>query len=334
MHRRHLVPITLLLAAACGSEDLPSAPDSPMGSPNLETVFAPDSWTGRANMPTGRSGTTGAAVNGVVYVMGGILSGADAAPTAKVEAYLPGTSSLIVWWLKAPMPGARGYTNGAAAINGKIYVSGGYRADPDGNRIETRSLFRYDPATDTWSLRADMPRVTSGGSTVAIDGKLYVYVAYGPDHSTGAALYRYDPSTNQWATRAVPPAVRTGAAATVLGGKMWILGGRHGKGSPENAVMVYDPVANTWSTSKPPMLVPRVGAAARTIDGRIYVAGGHVGVVEITPATEVYDPALNEWSPRSAMLTARSFAASAAVGGRLYVIGGNGGARKNEMYVP
>lgn len=339
MHRRRLVPIALLLAAACGGEDLPSAPEpSPLepGSdgPALETSFVPDTWVGRANMPTGRSGTTGASVNGAIYVLGGILSSPDATPTAAVEAYLPSTKSLIVWWPKTPMPGARAYTNGSAVISGKIYVSGGYRMDADSNRLETRSLFRYDPVTDQWSTRANMPRATSGGATAAIDGKLYVYVAYGPDHTGGAALYRYDPSTDQWSTRAAPPAVRTGAAATVLGGKMWVLGGRFGKGSPDNGVMVHDPVANSWSTSKPPMFVARVGAAARTIDGKIYVAGGNVGSVEITPALEVYDPTLNEWVPRVDMPTARSFAASAAVGGRLYVIGGNGGARKNEMYVP
>jgi N-acetylneuraminic acid mutarotase len=335
MPRPHVLPIALLLAAACGGEDPPTAPEAGAGSPSLETAgFAPDTWIGRASMPTGRSGTTGAVVNGVVYVMGGMLSSADAPPTAKLEAYWPNSSSLVVWWPKAPMPGARGYTNGAAVINGKIYVSGGYRADPDGNRIETNSLFRYDPVADTWSTRAGMPRPASGGATVAIDGKLYVYVAYGPDHSGGAALYRYDPSTDKWAARAAPPAVRTGAAVTVLGGKMWIMGGRYGKGSPENDVLVYDPVGNTWSTSKRPMFVARVGAAARTIDGKIYVAGGHVGSVDVTPATEEYDPALDEWIPRSDMLTARSFAASAVVGGRLYVIGGSGGGRKNEMYTP
>jgi N-acetylneuraminic acid mutarotase len=327
--------IAFLMTAACQGDELPSGPGTSI-APVEEgpAALQSDTWYGRAKMSTGRAGVTAATVQGVVYVIGGHLTTSDGPATDKVDSYHPNTSTLLAWRNRAPMPEPRGYTNGAAVIGGKIYVSGGYETDEDGNRLRTNSLFRYDPSTNVWSTRASLPRATSGGATVAIDGKLYVYVAYGPDNSSGAALYRYDPSTNKWAERAQPPAIQSGAAAVTLGGKMYVIGGREGKASTVATVSVYNPTTNAW-TGNAPLLTRRAGAVARTIDGKIYVAGGATGTSATDIPTEVYDPATSTWSEKAGIPTPRSFAASAGVGGKLYVIGGNdGNGRANEMYVP
>ena len=93
-------------------------------------------------MPTPRAGLVSATVNDLIYVIGG--RSPQALSLATVERYNP-TSRLFAWFTEAPMPQPRSWPSGAATINGKIYVSGGLAT----NSARTRSLFVYDPATNT-----------------------------------------------------------------------------------------------------------------------------------------------------------------------------------------
>ena len=336
--RRIRLPLALaaMALAACRSEDLPSGPTPPSAAPSGAEPASLESgaWYTRTTMPTGRAGPTAATVNGTIYVMGGELSTADDPPTDKVEAFVPGSNTLVPWRVKTPMPGARGYTNGAVVIGGKIYVSGGFTINAEDAYVRTRTLYRYDPATDTWATRKPLPRATAAGASVAIDGKVYVYAVYGADN-TNAALYRYDPAANTWAELAKPPAVQVGAAATVLGGKMWVIGGRPGKSDAVATVSAFDPATGQWA-SKPPMEMAREGHAARTIDGRVYVAGGRNNANGDVLHVEMFDPAVGEWFViKSAIPTPRAYVASAVAGGGLFLIGGSAGnGRTNEMFVP
>jgi N-acetylneuraminic acid mutarotase len=284
-------------------------------------------------MPTARSAAAAATVQGVVYVMGGQPLDGDLPPLDKVEAYHPSTSTLLAWRPRAPMPKPRAFTNGAVAIDGQIYVTGGYGMDDQGLLVPTSNLFRYTPATNQWSTRTPMPRATAAGASVAINGQLYVYVVHGPEASPSAELYRYDPVTEQWTERAEPPVVQPGATAAAAAGKMYVIGHGKGKSTPLGTVTAYNPSTNTWTT-RASLLTARTGATARAIDGLIYVTGGAGGPNTILASTEVYDPATNSWSGRADLPTPRVWAASATAGGRLYVIGGYGGLRVNEMYVP
>ena len=76
---------------------------------------------------------------------------------------------LVPWTPRAPLPAARQLPNGAAVINGKIYVAGGLT--PLG---PTRSLYVYNVASNSWTTKASMPIRSHGGAAAAIDGKLWV----------------------------------------------------------------------------------------------------------------------------------------------------------------
>jgi N-acetylneuraminic acid mutarotase len=56
-------------------------------------------------------------------------------------------------------------------IGGKIYVSGG-RVSGDKRCLQT--LFVYDPATNRWTRKQDMPNVAWGGVTGVLNDQLYV----------------------------------------------------------------------------------------------------------------------------------------------------------------
>ena len=58
----------------------------------------------------------------------------------------------------------------AGAINGKIYICGGYMLGT-GN---TDSLMEYDPALNTWTTKDNMPQTRVQHAAAVYDNKLYV----------------------------------------------------------------------------------------------------------------------------------------------------------------
>src|SRR5262249_56441645 len=108
---------------------------------------------------------------------------------------------------------------GTGTINGVLYVAGGR----DTGEVKTRTLFAYNPATNSWASKALMPKPSGCGATGVIGGKLYVYGRCFYD--TEATFQRYDPATNGWKTLAVPSRDHTFPAAGVVDGKLYLAGG-------------------------------------------------------------------------------------------------------------
>ena len=146
---------------------------------------ATDTWTPRADMPTGRSLLSTCVVDGIIYVIGGW-----APALATVEAYDPGTDT---WTSKAPMPTAR-YLLATSVVGGKIYAIGGYHHSIQGPIYSTMEV--YDPAMDTWTKGDDIPVTTAGLSTSVVDGKILVIggtlKTHNPTFIDTSAVYEYD----------------------------------------------------------------------------------------------------------------------------------------------
>jgi N-acetylneuraminic acid mutarotase len=335
----------LVMGTACSEEVSsptaadPSHPIGPEPVPDLSTL--PNSWISRAPMPTARKGLVAASVNGIVYAIGGWKNGQNTRLTT-VEAYNPATTTLVAWTTKAPLPAGRYLPNGAAVINGKIYVPGGLSG-----LGPTRSLFVYNPATNSWTSKALMPIASYGGASAAIDGKLYV-LATGPgtegDFSDPTRLFRYDPATNTWMERAQAPHHHHRGVARAINGKLYVAGGmtRNFEATsdagpepqPWAELDVYDPALNTW-VSGVAMPEARYGGSAGVVNGKLYVAGGWKTGPSQVSTLEVYDPATNTWAARADMPTARGSAGAAVVNGVLYVLGGGGDSealKTNEAY--
>src|SRR5437016_7202893 len=80
---------------------------------------ATDTWTTKASLPAARYGLGVAAINGILYAVGGASPAGT--PLATVEAYDPATDT---WTTTRPVPTPRFYL-GVAAINGLLYAVGG-----------------------------------------------------------------------------------------------------------------------------------------------------------------------------------------------------------------
>jgi hypothetical protein len=119
-------------------------------------VYTPgDLWLSRSRMPTALESFAAAVVGGKFYAIGGRSNGILYGQNLACD---PGTNR---WASRARMPKVRAASNGAGVINGIIYVPGGH----SGDGIPTRSLYAYNPATNTWSSKNGIPAaIGCGGS--------------------------------------------------------------------------------------------------------------------------------------------------------------------------
>jgi N-acetylneuraminic acid mutarotase len=232
---------------------------------------ATDTWTTKSEMPTARQGLSTSVVNGKIYAIGGgaasSASYASIETFSTVEEYDPATDT---WTAKSEMPTAR-LCHHASVVNGRIYIIGGADAStPKVGHVWTVEV--YDPVTDTWTQKGDMPRSRASGFSSVVDGKIYIIGGYGGPQR----VEEYDPSTDTWVTKSEMPSARRSLATSALDGKIYAIGGYvpDAAGHPGVAtVEVYDPATDTWTTA-PDMPSARFAPRTSVIDGKIYVIGG------------------------------------------------------------
>ena len=122
-----------------------------------------DTWTGKHAMPTPRGMLGVGVVNGVLYAIGG------SAPATVTEAYDPVANT---WTTKAPMPTVRSGL-GVGVVNGLIYAVGGVYS-PGSSTGFMDAVQAYDPATNTWTIRAPLPNAGTELAVGVRNNTLYV----------------------------------------------------------------------------------------------------------------------------------------------------------------
>lgn len=243
----------------------------PQGLSNKVFAFnlSTQTWSERAPYPGPAVDHAGAAaVNGTIYLIGGLTSWPSAAVNT-LYAYNPATNT---WTQKANLPRDRG-AMGVAVLGGKIYAAGGL---VDGGTA-VGDLTVYDPQTDTWTELTPMPTPRDHLSAEAINGKFHAMGGRPVSINSPRATHEaYDPATDTWETRASLPSARAGHGSAVLNGKIVIFGGEGNSQSPSGTFEntdEYDPVSNTWR-SLAPMVTPRHGMDGAVYNNVIYVPGG------------------------------------------------------------
>ena len=196
---------------------------------------ATDTWTAKANMPTARSFVSSSVVDGKIYVIGGARTNRGT-PLTTVEQYDPATDT---WTSRADMPTAR-FNASASTVNGKIYVIGGAPGESELYR-GLSTVEEYDPATDTWTPKADMPTARTYLSTSVVNGRVYA-IGGQEDGIPFSTVEAYDPATDTWTPKADMPTARFLPATSVVNGKIYAMGGSVGIGPvPTATVEAYDP---------------------------------------------------------------------------------------------
>ena len=281
-----------------------------------QNVKADFIWTKKADMPTPRWLYTSAVVNGKIYIIGGSTSEPDAKALSTVEEYDPVTNT---WMRKADMPTIRTDMIGSSAVvDGKIYVIGGYNG---GNSWGSPTVEEYDPVTDTWTRKADMPTPRWSLATCSVDGKIYA-IGGAPNSIRGLnVVEQYDTTTDTWMRKADMPTGVWALCTCVVSGKIYALGGRPGYTAIPN-VQEYDPATDTW-TRKSNMPVGTSQMAAAVVADKIIVIGGWRSSGNSPyKAVQIYDPETDTWTREPDTPFLRACYSASVVNNRIYLIGG------------
>jgi N-acetylneuraminic acid mutarotase len=280
---------------------------SPTPTPTATPCASVGSWTEQAPYPIAISGHAVVSQGGNVYSFGGIVNNAAITTAYK---YNPATNT---WTPIAPLPAPRGWFSGASDGT-YIYLLGGV----DQNFNTTATLWRYDPATNTYNTTLPPYTIpTYFHASAYLNGKIYriAGAAIGSDFHVEV----YDIATNTWSMAANYPFANHNLMATALGGYVYAGGGN---ASPSNAWR-YDPNLNTW-TAIPDLPAGRSSAASGAYNGRWILAGGDVNFAT-SNSVIAWDPATNTWTNLPNMIQARDNLEGATAGQSFYAVAGDFG---------
>ncbi|MCM2304461.1 MAG: hypothetical protein NDJ72_07140, partial [Elusimicrobia bacterium] len=285
----------------------------------------PESFQGHALVYSGnRLFHTG----GISY-NGGILDGVRvfSAPASD-------TGAVGAWNLGAPLPEAV-YYHAAAAVNGHLYVLGGFHyTDADG-MVVSNVVYRTKPSAGgfvgAWQTATPLPEPVFFPSAAAWNGRIYLTGGW-----NGSALVNRvysaevleDGSLGPWvAQKPLPEAVYTHAAVT--NGTLYVLGGTvNGGNDIQNTVYFAkinaDGTLADWASTAPlPSPVSNHGAVVA--NGRVLVLGGWTGAAPtaaVRSSSVDGSGGLGAWSEETPLPRPLYLLATAASPTHVFVSGG------------
>ncbi|MHC4173265.1 MAG: Kelch repeat-containing protein [Planctomycetota bacterium] len=244
---------------------------------------ATDTWARKADMPTARVALSTSVVSGKIYAIGGNPS-VYWSGLSIVEVYDPATDT---WTPKADMPTGRSLLS-TCVVDGKIYAIGGTVGSTASTVQGLTIVEEYDPATDTWIRKADMPTGVWGPSASVVDGRIYV-MGGASRIDAKRTVQEYDPTTDTWMRKADMMTPRRNFGTSVLCGKIYAIGGWLGSThTPYSTVEMYDPKLDLW-TQIEDLPVRKAGLSTNVLGGRIYAIGGTSRPHPIPATSTVYE---------------------------------------------
>jgi len=231
--------------------------------------------------------------------------------------------------------GASRFLPVAFSINGKGYIGTGF----DGS-TRLQDFWEYDPATDTWSQKADFP---GGGRNAAVGFSIgnKGYVGTGSDASATEHtkdFWEYDPATNAWTRKAdFPSDPRTVATGFSIGNKGYIGLGRSADFAQYyNDFWEYDPATDTWTRKADFAGTSRYATSSFTIGTKGYIGTGtdkSDGQFTYRNDFWEYDQSTNTWTKKADFPgSPRELATAFSIGAIGYIGTGYDGTLKNDFW--
>lgn len=246
----------------------PLAPDFTSDLGNASTTPLPRQevarWSQRAPMPTARSRSGAAVIDGRWYVVGGETASGD---TAALEVY---DATFDTWQSLPPRPVAARHA-GVAAMGSSLYAVGGCAGAKPLPDVD-----RFDVSAQSWRNDASprvapLPVARCGVALAAHDGRLFAFGGWDGERVQDS-VFMFDAAANRWIELAPMPEPRAFAAVVGLRDRLYLLGGYDG--ARDRAEMwEYAPAADSW-TPLPPLTEPRAGLAVAAEGNSIYAFGG------------------------------------------------------------
>ncbi|MFC2103964.1 kelch repeat-containing protein [Bacteroidota bacterium] len=209
-------------------------------------------------------------------------------------------------------------------LDNKIYVIGG---QVQTGFLSTSSVEMYNPATDTWEMKASLQTSRWGLMVAVVNGKIYAIggeTGSFYDFDATDVVEIYDPVADEWTYATSMPTARGYGGCGVHNDTIYVFGGYGDNES--NAVEKYSPVTDNWITEEP-MPDTRYTFMTTVVNNKFYLIGGWgVNLVE------EYNPVTKEWTTKAPMPTYRGGSGIDVIGNNIYVVGGRGG-DSNELEV-
>ena len=286
---------------------------------------APLAWQDVADAPLALFESQGAAIGGVLYVLGGFYN-RDAKATAEVYAYDVAANT---WTKRSDMPVPM--THAGTAVDGeKVYLAGGFTGDHPGPSSDV--VLIYNTREDTWERGPSLPEKRGGGALVKLGRTLHFFGGtvrvgghYLEDKGDHWTLDLDNPVV--WEGAALLPNPRNHIAGVALGGKIYAIGGQHLGDEEEGnqkSVDAFDPATGTWQAVAPlPLPLSHTSASTLAWGGHIIVVGGVTQESEEVEAVVEYDPAADAWRELTPLPAPRQSPVAGYVDGQLVVTTGS-----------
>lgn len=183
-----------------------------------------DTWTALPNLPQARGSMAMSMVGRTLYAFGG----SDASRVDRNDHWALNLDNTAAGWVrKASMPAARNHF-AAVTINGLVYSVGG-QTKQDSQAVYHTEVFRYNPATDSWSTVAPTlspARSHANNSTIAHQGRILILGGVtNANTTTMDNVEAYDPATNKWSVLTVLPRRSMAGVAGSFGDRIIYSGG-------------------------------------------------------------------------------------------------------------
>ena len=172
-------------------------------------------WRELRSMPAPRSQGAAAAVDEVIYVVGGIATG----NTLHLTTYVFDTRTGL-WAQRADIPTPRDHL-GAAVLGGRVCAAGGRVLSMARNLA---ALECFDPGPGTWERLPGAPTARGGVGVAAIGDRLFLIGGEEPA-GTFPHLEIYDAATREWSRGPDLGTPRHGIGVVALGTVVYVLTG-------------------------------------------------------------------------------------------------------------
>jgi N-acetylneuraminic acid mutarotase len=231
---------------------------SDQGTPinyDLTEVYDPslNSWSTLNPMSAKRPRAASSVLDDKLYAIGG--SDLD-----KVEIFDPTTG---IWSQGTAIPEPWIHAQ-AVTYENKIYLIGGTNSSGT-----TNELLVFDPSSNNWNNKANMPIARSGIATVIFQKRIWVF------GGNSNKVHSYDPETNTWQNERDSLTQRYFPVAWLGNGRIYLAGG--GEGSDVySSIEAYDPITETWATQGS-LPENKYVANAIVLNDKVYVIAGSTG---------------------------------------------------------
>ena len=138
------------------------------------------------------------------------------------------------WNQKSSLGGVGRHRSCGLSIANKGYIGTGH-VNGTGVDISYKDWWEFDPASNSWTQKADFPAFTHGAVTFSTDTKGYV----GGGSGLGGEFYAYDPTTNLWTAIPLCPLLVSDSQGFGVQNKGYVYLG--------NQLAEFNPTTNSWS---------------------------------------------------------------------------------------